>query len=73
MPSPWHESPKSAYWGGEFGTKAQYLSPQSSPAAGLKQQTLSIKNTQQDLTGEIIESRLQGYASIQGKGLAGVT
>ena len=36
MSSPWHDSPKSAYWGGEFGINAQYPSPQSSPAAGLK-------------------------------------
>src|SRR6266498_2065247 len=32
---------------------------------GLKQQTLSIMNTQQDLTGGINKFRLQGYASFQ--------
>ena len=47
---PWHDSSESAHCGGEFGTKAQYPSPQTEPAARDKQQTLSIKNTQQDLT-----------------------
>src|SRR6266540_4673816 len=32
---------------------------------GLKQQTLSITNTQQDLTGGINKFRHQGYASFQ--------
>src|SRR5438105_15206038 len=32
---------------------------------GLKQQTLSITDTQQDLTGGIIKFRLQGNASFQ--------
>ena len=66
MPSPWHDSPKSAYWGGEFGINAQYPSPQSSPAAGLKQQTLSIKDTQQDLTGWDWNLDTKENASIQG-------
>ena len=47
---PWHDPPKSAHCGREVGTKAQYPSPQTEPAARVKQQTLSIKNTQQDLT-----------------------
>ena len=52
MSSPGHDSPKSTYWGGEVGINAQYPPPQSSPVARVKnKQTLSIKNTQQDLTG----------------------
>ena len=33
---PWRDPPKSAHCGGEFGTKAQYPSPQTEPAARVK-------------------------------------
>src|SRR5438132_8614710 len=59
------DSPITAYCGGEFGINAQYPPPQTEPAARVKQQTLSIKDTQQDLTGGINKFRLQGNASFQ--------
>src|SRR6266540_2421357 len=59
------DSPITAYCGGEFGINAQYPPPQTEPTARVKTANLSIKDTQQDLTGGINKFRLQGNASFQ--------